>query len=185
VLRRDQGVLVPTLRQVFHYFRGDKDEKLLKLLVDQRGGGGGGGTLIFCAERRTAEHVHEMLAAVLPALTAPIVLHDETPAADRAAALDAFRDGSSELLVATMFAARGLDFPNLRHVCMYDLPEDVTAFIHCVGRTARRGRSGVVSCLVKSQADVNAYGRFQGHHALPDAQPLSFPSKAEAEATRR
>ena len=114
-------------------------------------------------------------------MTAPIVFHDETPARHRAAALERFRDGSCELLVATMFAARGLDFPNLGHVCMYDLPDDVTAFIHCVGRTARRGQSGLVSCLVKSQADVNVYGRYQGHHGLLDATPLSFPTKAEAD----
>ncbi len=180
-LKMGQGVLVPTLRQVFHYFRGDKDEKLLKILASNPKRDGG--TLIFCANRQTAEHVHERLSGALPT-AAPIVLHDETPTVNRVMALDAFRDGSSELLVATMFAARGLDFPNLSHVCMYDLPEDVTAFIHCVGRTARRGRKGTVSCMVKSQADVNLYGRYQGHHALLDAKPLSFPTKAEADTIR-
>jgi superfamily II DNA/RNA helicase len=173
---------VPTLRQVFHYFRGDKDQKLLKLLAASPQGNGG--TLIFCADRQTAEHVHLQLTHALPTITAPIVLHDQTPNGERAAALDAFRHGSSELLVSTMFAARGLDFPNLSHVCMYDLPEDVVAFVHCVGRTARRGRSGTVSCLVKSQADVSVYGRFQGHHALLDAKPLRFPTKVEADAIR-
>ena len=176
---------MPTLRQVFHYFRGDKDAKLLKLLSGNANSSGpsekNGGTLIFCADRQTVEHVHKLLRVALPSVTAPIVLHDETPARHRAVALERFRDGSSELLVATMFAARGLDFPNLGHVCMYDLPDDVTAFIHCVGRTARRGKSGLVSCLVKSQADVNRYGRYRAHHGLLDATRLSFPTKAEAD----
>ena len=99
----------------------------------------------------------------------------------------------------------GLDFPALEHVVLYDLPHDVVTFVHCVGRTARepephlfrcisidhetrraagRGASGVVSCLVQSQADVGVYNRFQSHHALLDATPLAFPSREEAEARR-
>ena len=48
------------------------------------------------------------------------------------------------------------------------------------GRTARKGKTGVVSCLVQSQADLNVYGKYQGHHALLDAKPLAFPTRAEA-----
>ena len=52
-----------------------------------------------------------------------------------------------QLLVCTDLAARGLDFPHVRHVVMYDMPKDVTAFIHRAGRTARRGEWGRLSCL--------------------------------------
>ena len=55
---------------------------------------------------------------------------------------------ATQLLVCTDLAARGLDFPHVRHVVMYDMPKDVTAFIHRAGRTARRGEWGLLSCLV-------------------------------------
>ena len=54
---------------------------------------------------------------------------------------------TTQLLVCTDLAARGLDFPHVRHVVMYDMPKDVTSFIHRAGRTARRGERGLLSCL--------------------------------------
>ena len=48
---RHTGVLVPTLRQVFHYFRGNKDEKLLAVLDGE--GAVGSATMVFCASRAT------------------------------------------------------------------------------------------------------------------------------------
>ena len=54
---------------------------------------------------------------------------------------------ATQLLVCTDLAARGLDFPHVRHVVMYDMPKDVTAFIHRAGRTARCGERGLLSCL--------------------------------------
>jgi superfamily II DNA/RNA helicase len=86
-------------------------------------------------------------------------------------------DATSRLLVCTTVAARGLDFPSLRHVIMYDMlsaNEDVAAFIHCAGRTARRGQNGLVSCLVQSTGSV---GKFRNLHALQDAPQIHFPSE--------
>lgn len=63
-----------------------------------------------------------------------------------------------------------------------------TVLVNCVTDDNLRTHvslAGVVSCLVKSQADVSTYGRYQGHHALLDAEPLIFPSKEEAGAMRR
>ena len=56
------------------------------------------------------------------------------------------------LLFCTELAARGLDLPSLRHVVLYDMPTDVAGYVHSAGRTARRGRGGLVSCLVESAA---------------------------------
>jgi superfamily II DNA/RNA helicase len=74
--------------------------------------------------------------------------------------------------------ARGLDFPTLRHVILYDVPRDVASFVHCAGRTARRGQSGVVTCLVRNARDI---GRYKNLHALQDAPKLRF---AEAPPSR-
>merc|ERR1712107_825247 len=107
----------------------------------------------------------------------------ETPVNKRSAIAKAFREGNAQVLVATDGAARGLDFPSLRHVIMYDTPSDVTAFVHCAGRTARRGNTGLVTCLV--EAGSADQFQFDGKtlHALKDAPQLSFSDRCE-EKTR-
>ena len=65
----------------------------------------------------------------------------------RRAALDAFRAGHAELLIATDLAARGLDIEDVDYVVQLDLPEDVRTYRHRAGRTARAGKAGAVISL--------------------------------------
>ena len=58
------------------------------------------------------------------------------------AALDAFKNGSIEVLVATDVAARGLDISDLPAVINYDLPYNAEDYVHRIGRTGRAGASG-------------------------------------------
>lgn len=60
----------------------------------------------------------------------------------RQAALDGFRSGAVKILVATDIAARGLDVSNISHVINYDMPENVDAYIHRIGRTGRVDETG-------------------------------------------
>ena len=60
----------------------------------------------------------------------------------RQAALDGFRDGSFQILVATDIAARGIDVTRVSHVINYDIPSTPEAYIHRIGRTGRATRSG-------------------------------------------
>jgi len=62
----------------------------------------------------------------------------------REKALRLFRQGKVELLLTTDLAARGLDVPELPAVINYQLPKDVTTYIHRSGRTGRMGSEGVV-----------------------------------------
>jgi ATP-dependent RNA helicase DeaD len=59
------------------------------------------------------------------------------------------RAGSSELLIATDVAARGLDIDRLTHVINYDLPSAPEAYVHRIGRVGRAGREGVAITLVE------------------------------------
>merc|ERR1712176_494898 len=104
-----------------------------------------------------------------------MLLHGALPSLQRVRAVHAFRIGDdTKILVCTDVAARGLDFPRLRHVVMYDgLSADVSKFVHCAGRTARRGHRGVVTCLSKSQ-HMRSLTAHQGHHALHPAPKLKF-----------
>ena len=144
------GVLVPTLRQVYHYVRSDKDQELLQLLEKSEVTPflHDGATLIFCGSVRRASRVHELLASCMPELR-PELVHGETRPAARELALRKFHEDETRFLVCSDVATRGLDFPGVRHVIMYDMPRDVTAFIHRAGRTARRGQPGLLTCLVK------------------------------------
>jgi ATP-dependent RNA helicase RhlE len=60
----------------------------------------------------------------------------------RQAALDGFRDGSYQVLVATDLAARGIDVSRISHVINYDMPDTVDAYTHRIGRTGRVAKNG-------------------------------------------
>jgi ATP-dependent RNA helicase RhlE len=60
----------------------------------------------------------------------------------RQAALDGFRAGSYDVLVATDIAARGIDVLEISHVINYDMPDSTDAYIHRIGRTGRVGKTG-------------------------------------------
>ena len=66
----------------------------------------------------------------------------------RQAALDGFRDGTFQILVATDIAARGIDVSQVSHVINYDIPDTPEAYIHRIGRTGRAARSGDAFTLV-------------------------------------
>lgn len=70
-------------------------------------------------------------------------IHGNKSQGARTRALDAFRDGSLSVLVATDIAARGIDVEGVTHVINFDLPNVPETYVHRIGRTARAGASGV------------------------------------------
>ncbi len=69
----------------------------------------------------------------------------------RQAALDGFRDGNFQILVATDIAARGIDVTRISHVINYDIPSTAEDYIHRIGRTGRATRSGEAFTLVTGE----------------------------------
>ena len=69
-------------------------------------------------------------------------IHGDKTQQERMDALDAFKAGSVEVLVATDVAARGLDISDLPCVINYDLPYNAEDYVHRIGRTGRAGASG-------------------------------------------
>jgi ATP-dependent RNA helicase DDX47/RRP3 len=98
-----------------------------------------------------------------------IPIHGELAQTHRLAALNKFRAGSRNILVATDVAARGLDIPSVGIVINYDLPDDCTTYVHRVGRTARAGKSGKAISLV-TQYDAELWMRIE--HARGSKVPL-------------
>ena len=72
----------------------------------------------------------------------------------RQAALDGFRDGKFQILVATDIAARGIDVTQISHVINYDIPSTPEAYIHRIGRTGRATRSGEAFTLVTEEDKI-------------------------------
>ena len=66
---------------------------------------------------------------------------------DRKQALEQFRKGMVQVLVASDIGARGLDIPEVTHVINLDIPEDPTFYLHRAGRCGRQGKTGMVLSL--------------------------------------
>ncbi|KAI1004844.1 ATP-dependent rRNA helicase [Podosphaera aphanis] len=115
----------------------------------------GRSTIIFT---RTVNETHRIAILLRSLGFGAIPLHGQLSQSARLGALNKFRCGSREILVATDVAARGLDIPSVDVVLNYDLPPDSKTYIHRVGRTARAGKSGHAISIV-TQYDVEIFKR--------------------------
>ena len=75
-------------------------------------------------------------------------IHGNKSQPQRTKALEAFRDGTCNVLIATDIAARGIDVRGVSHVVNYELPNVPEQYVHRIGRTARAGADGVAVSLV-------------------------------------
>jgi ATP-dependent RNA helicase RhlE len=81
-------------------------------------------------------------------------LHGDKSQDERLKALDAFKKGEVDLLVATDVAARGLDIKDVPCVFNYDIPFNAEDYIHRIGRTGRAGASGIAVSFVGGNNDM-------------------------------
>ncbi len=88
------------------------------------------------------------------------VLHGGMRQGARLAALRAFAEKRTPILVVTNVASRGLDLPEISHVINFDMPEDVDTYVHRVGRTARAGRPGTAITFV-GQHDIEVFDQLR------------------------
>jgi len=95
--------------------------------------------LIFCRTKHGADRVAGLLKKNNHAVA---VLHSNRTQKEREQALEGFRSGKYEVLVATDIAARGLDIADVSHVINYDVPQHPEDYIHRIGRTGRAEASG-------------------------------------------
>jgi len=84
-------------------------------------------------------------------------LHGDKSQDERLKALDAFKRGDVDVLVATDVAARGLDIADLPAVFNFDVPFNAEDYVHRIGRTGRAGASGLAVTLV-SPSDTRLIG---------------------------
>ena len=117
-----------------------------------------GRTLCFVRTKHGADRLARNLAAKgIPAVS----LHGGLTQGQRTRALEAFRDGSSPVLVATDVAARGIHVDDVSLVLHVDPPNDPKDYLHRSGRTARAGASGTVVLLATPAEERAARGMLQ------------------------
>lgn len=136
--------------------------------------------IVFVRTRKDADDVAERLNG-LGYLAQPI--HGEINQAQRERTLDRFRQGRTQLLVATDVAARGLDIPDVSHVINFDLPIDAESYVHRIGRTGRAGRKGEALTLVTPRERRQL--RFIEQAIHQRVQLLRLPTAADVAARRR
>lgn len=117
--------------------------------------------LIFTRTRYRAQHLGDTLVRLGYRAT---TLQGSLSQSRRQAALDGFRNGRYQILVATDIAARGIDVAHISHVINYDAPQTAEAYTHRIGRTGRAMRTGDAFTLVtrKDTAMVRAIERLIG-----------------------
>lgn len=101
--------------------------------------------IIFCRTRRETSRLADQLYRKGYRVQA---LHAGFTQAQRDQAINDFRSGRLNLLVATDVAARGLDIQGITHIINYDVPMDALVYFHRIGRTARKGEEGTAITLV-------------------------------------
>ena len=107
-----------------------------------------GQAVVFTLQKTIATAV---CATVTEAGITAEALHGNKSQGQRERALEAFRAGAVQVLVATDIAARGIDVDTVTHVINYDLPSLAESYVHRIGRTGRAGRSGVAITLCDAE----------------------------------
>lgn len=110
--------------------------------------------VIFCNHREAVERTSNMLKEKG---IVNVFYHGAMEQQERDSALCKFRNGTSNVLVTTDLAARGLDIPNIRYIIHYHLPLTEDSFVHRNGRTARMDASGTAILILSPEEKLPAY----------------------------
>ncbi len=115
---------------------------------------------------RIVQHIYQDNKAV-------VALHGDLPPRKRKQVLRDIKNLNYQYIVATDIASRGIDIEGVSHIINYDLPKDMTFFIHRIGRTGRMGASGE-SITFYNDKDTHAFAFFDKHNIelkLKDPRP--------------
>jgi ATP-dependent RNA helicase RhlE len=117
--------------------------------------------LIFTRTRMGADRIARKLHSTGHTVG---VMHSDRSQRERIEALDGFKSGKFEVLVATDIAARGLDIAGVSHVINYDVPENAEDYVHRIGRTGRAQNTGDAFTLVTEDdvRDARSIERYMG-----------------------
>ena len=142
---------------VYMVERGNKADLLGRMLERD----GVGRILVFTRTKHGADKLVKRLKRTGVEAGA---IHGNKSQGARVRTLEAFRSGSTPVLIATDIASRGIDVDEVTHVVNFDLPNVPETYVHRIGRTARAGASGVAVsfCDPEERGDLKAIERLIG-----------------------
>jgi ATP-dependent RNA helicase RhlE len=135
--------------------------------------------LVFTRTKHGADRVVRHLAT---AGVQAAAIHGNKSQAQRTAALNGFRNGSTPVLVATDIAARGIDVAGVSHVFNFEMPNVPEQYVHRIGRTARAGADGIALSFVAP--DEKPYLRDIERLTGVKLTPMPLPEDFAKEASR-
>ena len=127
-------------------------------------------SIVFCNTKR---QVDELVQALQGRGYFAEGLHGDLKQVQRDRVMESFRNGRTDILVATDVAARGIDVGNVEAVFNYDIPQDDEYYVHRIGRTGRAGREGKAFSLVvgKEVYKLRDIQRYCKTKIIPQAIP--------------
>lgn len=166
--------LVEKSHQINYFGVKMNDEDKLGLLLELLCNLPEGKTIVFCNHREPVVEITDFLKenGVIA-----VAYHGGMEQDDRERALIRFRNGSSNFLISTDLAARGLDIPAVEHVIHYQLPLKEAEFIHRSGRTGRQDADGVVFMLLDAKKSVPEFIPEHHDYEVIHNEPLPEPPK--------
>ncbi|CAL1141209.1 unnamed protein product [Cladocopium goreaui] len=108
--------------------------------------------IVFVATKRGCQQLERSLRGRLPLSVDAI--HGDRSQRDREAALQHFRSGAIQVLLATDVAGRGIDVKDVNLVVNYDMPRSAEDYVHRIGRTGRNNKGVAVSILTDNDQDA-------------------------------
>lgn len=133
---------VPLVKQYYYEVKRENKEEVVARLLDFYNPRQ---TLIFCNTKKMVDELADKLKGRGYFAEG---LHGDLSQAQRDKVMNGFRSGTTEILIATDVAARGIDVDDVEAVINYDVPQDIEYYVHRIGRTGRAGRSGRSFTLV-------------------------------------
>ncbi len=125
--------------------------------------------VVFCNHRESVQRTSEFLSGKG---IVNVYYHGALEQQERDSALCKFRNGTSNVLVTTDLASRGLDIPNIRYIIHYHLPPTEEVFTHRNGRTARMEASGTAILILSPEEKLPPYIK-------DDIETIELPSLPE------
>jgi len=137
-----KGTCAEGIEQAIMPVEQSQKPELLAALLNERGADR---VLVFTRTKSRADLVETILSRMGVRVA---VMHADRSQSQRGDALEDFKGGKVDVLVATDIIARGIDISDITHVVNYDVPENPEDYIHRAGRTARAGATGWALTLV-------------------------------------
>ncbi|MFA5763721.1 MAG: DEAD/DEAH box helicase, partial [archaeon] len=164
------------LKHSYYVVDGEKKFSLLVHLLNKANGS----AIVFCRTKRGVDRLNKSLKKQK---ISSMAVHGDITQNKRQFAVQQFKEGKIDVLVATDVAARGIDISGVSHVYNFDVPKEEEDYTHRVGRTARAGKKGEAVTIV-ARYDARDFDRILkvkkiDKEELPEFETLMMTKKED------